>query len=97
MKVSIPRLRRVRFKDGRTIEVMRQRYDSGHTQAFVRETVAEHFEKATFLSGCALVLWSPGNHTTVQVLNNGAVPGELLPDFVRTALLCDETTRWSTV
>lgn len=56
MKTSIPRLRRVRFKDGRTIDVLRRREDSD-VGGRLRSATANAIDYDSEVVGFALVVW----------------------------------------
>ena len=89
MKTSIPRLRSVRFKDGRApLRVIRPA--PGNTcqrDQFVRtsESIAT---TRPYLSGYAIVAWDDDGSTSVDMGTNGLpVPQMMVPEYIKTCLL----------
>lgn len=96
MKVSIPRLRRIRYKDGRVLEVFRPAAsDPAYLSQKISETVAMHLATATGPSGVAVVLWDSAGYTSGRVLNGTSLPGILIPDLVRNTLLGHKIEDWT--
>ena len=96
MKVSIPRLRRIRYKDGRTFEVLRPKsFDPLEVADKARQIVIDH---ATFGPGpysVAIVVWGDDLATTGRVWNNSSIPGILVPELVRNVLLGLKIESWT--
>lgn len=96
MKVSIPRLRRVRFKDGRCLEVLRPgASDPAYLTRKLAAAVAVHTARAHGPSGAAIVLWDSAGYTTGVVVNGTPLPGILIPDLVRNVLLGHKIEDWT--
>lgn len=86
MKTSIPLLRRIRFKDGKSIEVIRNHAPSrGEVEASIRESVRDYYDTYSgFVGGYAIVIWQADGSSTARIRNyNGIVPLAITPDFVR--------------
>lgn len=94
--VSGLRLRSVKFKDGRKIEVLRR--DSRHFRAdflaFCRNTV--DLQGDDFV-GFALVVWGSDQSSTAEcmVSQGSCIPTILVPDFVKNRLLAERIERWT--
>lgn len=96
MKTSVPRLRRIRFKDGRTLEVLRPRTEDPAAAVLMAKLVIEtHFKGGPGPHGCAVVLWSSDGATSARVVNDTVIPGILLPDLVRNVLLGHKIESWT--
>lgn len=96
MKTSIPRLRRIRFKDGRTIEVIRPKgSDVNYFKRVLGETVNLHLDGANGPCGIAVVMWDSHGFTTCKVFNETAIPGILVPDLVRNVMLGNKIEAWT--
>lgn len=96
-KTSTLRLRRVRFKDGRTLDVFRSP-SAEDEHRFVREKVAEVLAvHSGRIAGMAFVVWEPDCSSTcvVSVNDSSTIPSILVPDFVRNRLLADRIERWT--
>lgn len=96
MKTSVPRLRRVRFKDGRTIEVLRTKpTDDQNLRASIRNVmkVGAGFDKT--LAGYAFVAWGTDGMSIAHLQSNGQIPSILVPDFVRNRLLAEKIEDWT--
>lgn len=91
MKTSIPRLRRVRFKSGGFVEVLRQpRTDS----EFLRAEMTRLFqviqdEQGPDLAGFALMVWGPDGSSSAVIRTDGTIPLPLIADFVRGRLIIE--------
>lgn len=96
MKTSIPRLRRIRFKDGRTLDVLRPvTSDASYFQRKAFETIATHLANARGQSGVAIVMWDSQGYTVGRVINGMPIPGILIPDLVRNVLLGHKIEDWT--
>lgn len=97
MKVSIPRLRRIRFKDGRTIEVLRQPEKSRWVQDSLTASCAKASEwGGAGMAGFALVAWSRDGEVYVNFENDGSrLPAGGVPQYVRDVLLAEVASRWA--
>lgn len=84
-QTSIPRLRSVRFKDGRaSLRVIRAAEDRVYRDGFDRDAmeISEHNRN---MAGYAIIAWSKDGGTSVSCATNGTpVPMMMIPDFVRT-------------
>lgn len=91
------RLRRVRFKDGRTLEVLRpKQFDPMALADEVKKTVVDHCQNSIGPFGCAVVCWSVDMVTTGRVWNSATpLPGILVPDLVRNVLLGNKIEAWT--
>ena len=89
MRQSIPRLRRVRFKDGATLEILRTEADKGEDWArrLIDRVLRAHLEEHS-IAGMVLVVWSPGLDVTVEMMATPASPVShlLIPEMVRAHL-----------
>lgn len=93
---SIPRLRRVRFKDGRTIEVLRPKpSDDQHIRAQLKKVVAWAMEMDRPLGGAAIAVWDIDGSSICDLQSNGTIPAILVPDFVRNRLLAAKIEDWT--
>ena len=99
MKVSIPRLRRVRFKDGRTLEVFRKPIPPQEIQANLRMTVNRCLESEVGdgMAGFAFVAWAKTGEVFVNYENGDGslVSGGAVPQYVKDILLAELAARWS--
>lgn len=93
MKTSIPRLRRIRFKDGRTIEMLRLPENPGSDGmwADIRAKMESHGSE---VEGYAFVVWG-GDYSTVALATGPSLPLAYLPDYVRNRLLLQIFERWT--
>lgn len=92
------RLRRVRFKSGGSVEVLRPRRDMTTHENFVRCTDRAANEALdSEIVGFAVVAWSRCGQVFVNFDNgNGSpLPGGAVPNFVRDVLLAEQAVRWS--
>lgn len=99
MTDSIPRLRRVRFKDGRTIEVLRQPPKSRIAQDALAQSTKNCLSSkiGDDMVGFALVAWTDSGEIYVNFHNGGAalIAGQV-PQFVKDILLAEQAVRWAT-
>lgn len=96
-KTSIPRLRRIRFKDGRTIDVLRTKPKDdiilrGNLRRFVDYALRKGGED---VSGYAIVVWDKTNSSICEYGTTGGIPGPSIPDYVRTRLLGHMIEKWT--
>lgn len=97
MKTSTLRLRRVRYKNGKQIEVFRSptpEDDRRFVEARIREVLDGHNDR---IAGVAIVVWAPDSGSTalMSVNNSSAIPSILVPDFVRNRLLAERIEAWT--
>lgn len=96
------RLRRVRFKDGRTIEVFRNR----EREAVYADAVGRLSRSADScigglaargLVGYALVAWAADGEVFTAYHNSetSMVPAGRVPSYVHDCLLAEQAVRWS--
>lgn len=99
MKTSIPRLRRVRFKDGRTIEVLRQPPKSRAVQKGLEQSVSRALESCVGdnMVGFALVCWAETGEVYVNYSNGdkSLVSGGMVPQYVKDILIAEQAARWA--
>jgi hypothetical protein len=88
------RLRRVRFKDGRTIEVLRRPEPATVNKRF-RSSAADASEDD--LVAFAIVGWKANGEIFVDYENSvrSNVPAGALPQLAKDALLGEVAVRWS--
>lgn len=95
MKTSIPRLRRIRFKDGRTIEVLRRPEDSD-VASRLRGSMIKSVDYGSEVVGFALIVWY-ANGEVFPATHNG-VKSPLLAgqvaQYVKDVILADTAARW---
>lgn len=93
MKTSVPRLRRIRFKDGRTIEMLRfpENATIEGMWADIRAKMEDH---GPAVEGYAFVVWG-GDYSTVAMATGPNLPLAYLPDYVRNRLLLQISERWT--
>lgn len=90
------RLRSIKFKDGRKIEVLRR--DARHFKAdclhYCKETIEAQGEDFV---GFALVAWGADLSSTSEckVSQGSRIPTILVPDFVRNRLLAERIEEWT--
>lgn len=91
------RLRRIRFKDGRTIEVLRSKIeqDDGHLRSSFTRACENAKTTQNAFAGYAIVVWQTNGSSFTAARSNGQIPGILAPDYVRNALLADHTIKWA--
>lgn len=90
------RLRRVRFKDGRTIEVLRPKDEGiGKTLTRAAARAAEFAPKD--MAGFALVAWNINGEVFVNYHNGqrSPVPGGGVAQYVKDVLIAETAVRWS--
>lgn len=91
------RLRRIRFKDGRTIDVLRPK-KTDDTVLRERFAVATKYAMEPTehpLAGYALVVWQTDGTSTAFLQSDGKIPSILVPDFVRNRLLAMRIEDWT--
>ncbi|HEV2097803.1 MAG TPA: hypothetical protein VGR45_02625 [Stellaceae bacterium] len=95
-RVSIPRLRRVRFKDGGADLTVMRRPDADRRRAVrskIEEVLSTH---GPDVAGCALVVWGMDFSSTAGMrVTDGPLSQASVPDFVRTRLIADIAERWT--
>lgn len=103
MRQSVPRLRRIRFKDGRPpIEIFNPIAEKGEDWArqVCESVLREHRASGHVFAGAAFVVWSPGLDVTSNVTMTGAssIPKSVIPEFVKCQiqqiLTEDDFRRW---
>lgn len=90
------RLRRVRFKDGRTVEVLRRR-DDGEVGDRLRKVASQAIENASPVVGYALVAWYE-NGEVFPAFHNGRESPLLagqVPQYAKDVLLAEVAARWA--
>lgn len=96
MKTSTLRLRRVRLKNGATVEVLRTldpAYSVADVCDILTDTIGLHQGAGYEVSGFAFVCWSKqGTCTAIQRAGN--VPPAYVPDLARASLLGDKIMSW---
>lgn len=97
MKTTTLRLRRVRFKDGRTIEVFRPKPDpcefpNDYIIGEVEECLAVQSDNT---AGFAFICWSKDGASTCQIKTDGSIPSIYVPDFLRNRLLAHQIEKWT--
>jgi hypothetical protein len=97
VKTSIPRLRRIRFKDGRTIEVFRRRTRT--VQLALQECTKKFIDADhdNLICGFALVAWDTNGEVLVHYENQDGslVQSGQVPQFVKDCLLAEVAVRWT--
>lgn len=96
MKTSIPRLRRVRFKDGRTIEVLRRQED-GDVASRLRGSAAKSIDYGSEVVGYALVVWYANGEVFLAAHNGPKSPllAGQVAQYCKDVLLADNAARWA--
>lgn len=97
--VSIPRLRRVRFKDGRTVTVIRRPPpDTSLVDAF-RISAARAVDQTdgTGIQAFAILLWDGRGYCYVdyRVADRSPLVAAQLPQLEKDVLLAETGARWS--
>lgn len=95
MKTSIPRLRRIRFKDSRTLEVLRTARVEADTFDKAFAIIKDALASEPGPAGVAIVAWTAEGWTMGKVVNNTMLPGILLPDLARNVLLGIKIEEWT--
>lgn len=98
-KTTTLRLRRIRFKDGRTVEVLRPKSGNAELlrQSYAKNApavAAPYFADGT-ISGYAIVVWGSDGKTSSVANTDGRIPGILIPDLVRNKLIADKIEEWT--
>lgn len=90
------RLRRVRFKDGRTLEVFRPKKTSSDTlKQNLSRWVKFISDAPEEFSGYAIVTWHKDGTSVCELGSDGRIPSVLVPDFVRNRLLAQKIEEWT--
>lgn len=90
------RLRRIRYKDGRTLEVLRPKpSDDQKLREGVRNIGKWSADDPLPLAGYAVVVWRADGGSTAYLQSNGQIPSILVPDFVRNRLLAQKIEDWT--
>lgn len=89
------RLRRIRFKSGGCIEVLKLREEG--IAAVLKETASDAANFAPNMAGFALVAWKPNGEVFVNYRNGdrSLIPGGGVPQYVKDVLLAEVAVRWS--
>lgn len=95
------RLRRIRFKDGRTLDVLRPRVDREAVR--VRDALAASSDlcietmQPSGIVGYALVAWARNGEVFCAYENgdHSTVPAGFVPQYVHDVLLGEVAVRWS--
>lgn len=101
MDASHLRLRRIRFKDGRTVEVLRSRNDTEAVRistALDRAvTMAKGGEREAPMVGFALVAWAADGQVfcTYENGGNSTIPAGHVPQYAKDCLLATMAANWS--
>jgi hypothetical protein len=93
------RLRRIRYKDGRTLDVLRPPVTDGPRKSLaVKSRVAEVLAaQGNDIAGFAFVVWaSSGASCAKMYCGHGSFPSSYAPDFVRNRLLAEDIINWTT-
>ncbi len=95
MRTSVPRLRSVRFKDGRApLRVLR-----GDDYAVIARRRVDRVMAALDgrVAGMAIVVWGPDGASVagMTVTPISKIPSILVPDFVRNRLLAECIESWT--
>lgn len=98
MKIGKTRIRRVRFHDGRTLEVLHNNKSedyaiiTGHVAAST-DIMLKHGD----IAGFAFVVWDRegGSIVCVKLKDSCTIPGILVPDFVRNRILAEKIQEWT--
>jgi len=95
MRTSIPRLRRIRFKDGRSIDILRPKSESvlPEFRAVIDDAIANNPDMAGF----AIVAWRPSGEVFVTYRNGtrSQIIGGGVPQYVHDCFLAEVAVRWS--
>ena len=95
-RVSYPRLRSVRFKDGGAdLRVMRSRGEDSRraVRQMVEQVMAAQRDDTV---GVAIVVWGRDMGSTVGIRTcDGPISQASVPDFVRTRLIGELVERWT--
>ena len=96
-RVSHLRLRRIRYKDGRTLDVLRSRtkqQDRVDVEYAVRRVLDGHDDR---IAGMAFVVWTHDGASTADVkcYDPAPIPKVLVPDFVRERLRTEIAERFT--
>lgn len=97
--VSIPRLRRVRFKDGRTITVIHPRRDPSLTDCFKQVLSKAMDQTSPFgIQAFAILAWDGRGYCFVdyRVADGSALVAAQIPQLAKDALLAELAVRWTT-
>lgn len=94
-KTTTLRLRRVRFKNGNTIEVLRPKADE--TPVRLQDSVAAALEDRSGIVGYALVVWTADGRVTPAYYNGPRSPilAGQVPQYAKDVLLAEVATRWA--
>ena|ERR1700722_8782520 len=89
MKVSIPRLASVKFKNGPKLHILRNTMSEGCCRAFKEDCTAIVNARGSNMAGFAVVAWSTDGaaSTAIRIHDSRQVGQMMAPDFVRAALL----------
>lgn len=96
--VSIPRLRRVRFKGGRTITVIHRKPDTAVSDLF-KKSVAHVTESQTGqgMQAFALLVWDSRGYCFVdyQIGEASPIAAVSIPQLAKDTLLAETAARWA--
>lgn len=99
MGVSIPRLRRIRFKDGRTVTVMRRPPPDTSIVDEFKISAARGADQTdgAGIQAFAILLWDGRGYCYVdyRVADNSPLVAAQLPQLAKDALLAETGVRWS--
>lgn len=89
MRVSIPRLRSVKFKNGATLHVIRNHRVEQIRQSYVQDVALVGQRRADDIGGYAVVVWAIDGGCSVSAHSGDGRPvGKMMvPEFVRNALI----------
>lgn len=95
-KTTTLRLRRVRFKNGRTIEVFRPPQKLAMGQR-LQDSVADALSRESNISAYVLVAWREKGSCYIAYGNEcgSGIPEASLPNITRDALVAEMGARWS--
>lgn len=95
-KTSVPRLRRITYKDGRSVTVIRPTKnfpDRIWIESHIRDLLDSHGDD---ISGFAIVVWDKSGASTARMQSvHPSIPVIYVPDFVRNRLLALKIEEWA--
>jgi hypothetical protein len=101
-KTTTLRLRRIAYKDGRTLNVLKSRKEQDQEffatelPKIVQRVVDAHRRGESWgIAGFAFMVWSEDGASTSDARTDGHIPSILVPDFVRNKLLADRIEAWT--
>lgn len=96
MKTSIPRLRSIQYKDGRTLTILRPKHENvaGRLKASVEKAIDDKPEDVV---AYALIVWDISGMVfpAYYIGDRSPLPAGQIPQLVKDVLLAEMAARWA--